>query len=220
MPCHDPELADENRAARSSLKESQSEANTLRALCNSLTDLLCMAGRAHYAGLVPDAKVTQWWEQHAEMDRCRGEAWSYSRSRTAASESHSVPGLERAIAEIIFYEIRLAKGKSIAWQPGTRCDMHARAMAAAKPIMHILKDWMQPSVAAHTDDLSKPVTKAQLDLALKFYDFKYEDSHGVVGNEVQFFARRVILNVLKNGIPIDEDKEKDAAEIWRKLSGT
>ena len=61
MPCYDPRDADD--AAENAKRVDQ------------LTDLLCMAGRAHMTGEPVPLEVLRWWKEHQTRDDGRGCPW-------------------------------------------------------------------------------------------------------------------------------------------------
>ena len=64
MPCYDPRV-----------ECSSNEVAELRAKVDTLTDLLCKAGRARHNKTNIPPEVLKWWEDHCEIDRKRGEPW-------------------------------------------------------------------------------------------------------------------------------------------------
>lgn len=78
MPCYDPR--DDIRERRVVVdvdenKELIAENNALRARLDNLTDLLCKTGRARYNKTNIPKEVLDWWDEHCEIDRQRGEPW-------------------------------------------------------------------------------------------------------------------------------------------------
>jgi hypothetical protein len=74
MPCYDhrdsPSYIEEN-----TVKPLREEVEKLRKRNDYLASLLCETGQAFRKGKAPSAKVLEWWEEHEEFDRKRGEPW-------------------------------------------------------------------------------------------------------------------------------------------------
>ena len=75
MPCSDAGWPQESRGITDE-EQMKTTLALLRLKVDTLTDLLCKAGRARqnpYEQYPPE--VLKWWEDHCEIDRKRGEPW-------------------------------------------------------------------------------------------------------------------------------------------------
>ena len=66
MPCYDD---------RDNINQDGVTITRLLIRCDELATLLCLTGQCYYAKKDMPNNVTEYWEQHCEFDKKRGEPW-------------------------------------------------------------------------------------------------------------------------------------------------